>query len=311
MLPIVFWMFVFTTIFPNSISKLQFVWGILIGAFSSLPFVFHQGSFLWGILENIFSALLVNSFFWVVQNLSLIFISLIFVYFIAWYFFQDSHKRYNKIFLYSGIILFWIVILGSLISLGLQTLLPNISQTSVGYGWIITFVSVGWIFAYYIVIALIEEGNKYISSLSFSGKRDYFCVLEKYLALSACVALGFSFFENMVYAYFYLRESWVQFWLLSLVFFRSIFTIILHLMSSILFALGFWYVMRALTFQTAKNIFRAGIFIFLGIMSHVLFDSALVFWYMAFLLFYIFLMYLLISYISPRVSQSLEHTESL
>ena len=295
LLPLVFWMYIFTTFFPNSISKLQFLGGVIIGGFSSIPFVFHGGSFIWDILENIFSELLATSFLWVVQNVSLIFMALLLLYFSVWFFFQDFRRRYSNIFLYSSAALLCMVIIGSLLSFGLQAFLPALSQISVWYAGVISFVSVGGIFAYYSIIAIIEEGNKYISSLSFSGKQDYFCVIEKYLSLSACIALGFAFFENILYTYFYLQDSWVWPWLLSLVFFRSIFTIILHLMSSILFALGFWYVIWGEYSWTWTKILKAWIFIFLGIISHILFDSALSFWYVGLLILYIFLMYILMS----------------
>ncbi|MDA9129472.1 hypothetical protein N9J72_03310, partial [Candidatus Gracilibacteria bacterium] len=102
-----------------------------------------------------------------------------------------------------------------------------------------------------------------------------------------------------------------------LVFFRSVFTIILHLMSSLLLALGFWYLVGSsdkniTEIITRKDIVYFFMFCVLGITSHVAFDSALSFGYIVLLMFYIFFMYILMSYIIVQnPEQSLENTPSL
>jgi RsiW-degrading membrane proteinase PrsW (M82 family) len=50
------------------------------------------------------------------------------------------------------------------------------------------------------------------------------------------VALGFSFFENILYAYSFISLQGVEQELLRLVFFRSFFTVALHVLCAMLVA---------------------------------------------------------------------------
>ena len=316
-MPLMFWMYIFTNLFPYSVSRLQFIGGIFVGIISSIPLVFHGQTFLWRILENIFFALSQWWFFWILQNFALLFLCIFWLYFSVSYVFQNARVRFLRTFFFSILTLILALIFGIWIMLFLQYLFPGVSSGAWVWFWnTISFISVGWIFAYYMVVSLLEEGNKYIAGLSFSGKSDYFLMMQKYLSLTACIALGFAFFENILYAYFYVQSSWIQGSLISLVFFRSIFTVILHLMSSLLFALGFWYIIWNMAHKIWKqNIWKRAIYSFifvsLWVVSHVIFDSVLSFGYMAFLIFYIFFMYVLISYIMIQTVQWPENTEFL
>lgn len=303
-------MYIFTTFFPYSISRTQFLWGIVIGALSSIPLVFHDNFFLWEILWNVFLALSVNGFTQISSSLIVLFLSIFFLYFILWYSFQEYKYRFTSVYLKSLIVVFLLIVLSSWAILIFQNVfLVSVEGVSVSYGWLVSFISVGSIISYYMVIALLEEGNKYISWLSFSGRWNYFQVLQKYLSMTACIALWFAFFENILYAYFYVNQSGINGSLLSLVFFRSIFTIILHLMSSILFALWFWWILHAEWWLRKYSLLSLFFLTSLWLISHVIFDSVLSFGYIGVVFFYVFLIYILLSYITMRTDSLPDNSE--
>lgn len=303
LLPLVFWSYIFTTFFVSGITKLQFLLWIAVGALASIPLVFHDAFFLWDILWNIFLALWNSWLFSLVINFFIMFSGIFFVYFLGGYLFQQNKRNFWFSYLISILAIFLFILLLSVSALILQYIFPyKTNGVTLWYGGIVSFFSIWGIIGYYIVISLLEEGNKYISGLSFSGRWDYFQVLGKYISMSACIALGFAFFENILYSYSYFQSSWISFGLLKLVFFRSVFTIILHLVCSILFALGFWYILHISKISIRKLTWFLA-FTLLATVSHVVFDSLLSFGYLWVIFVYVGFIYLLISYLFVRLEQ--------
>lgn len=293
LLPLAFWMYVFTTFFYYGVTRLQFIVWLWVGVVSTFPLVYNEGFFLGEIFFKMFNALWSQDFllFWVC--ITMIMSLFLVVCFLGGYFFQKSREdflRYFYISLLSLIIIVCIMSFCMLLSQYLWTILYP--DRSVNYGWII-FSSLGGIISYYAVISILEESGKYIGALGFSGKWEYFRVLQKYLCLTACIALGFAFFENILYTYSLYQRAWISGALIQIAFFRGIFSVVLHLLSSIVFALGFWYI-----FSKCKNWKKFLSFTLLGMVFHIIFDLSLNFGFIFLLAFYIFAMYILLSYIT-------------
>ncbi len=304
LLPLVFWMYIFVTFFESWVSRKQFIFGIGAGMISSFPLVYGDVYVFWDILKNIFFSfsVLSSSFFWgqLFWYLSMFFLIIWGTIFVLSYIFQNNKKLFFKVqgisfFSFLILLIFWI---GSMIFFD-SFLGESIWEKSVGF-WDMTFISLGAIIWYYIIISLLEEGSKYISSLSLSGKGEYFQVFQKYICLNACIALGFAFFENILYTHSFLLQEGISYSLVQIVFFRSIFSIIIHLVASMLFAMGIWYLLDLST--TLYKALSSFLFlIFLGIGSHVFFDTSLTFDFIGFIFLYIIVIYFILSYLTLKI----------
>ena len=298
-IPLVFWMYVFITFFPNPLARVFFLVWIFIWGLTSLPLVFHEKLFFWNILEDIFmslSELLFSSFF---LSFSLYFFFLLSCVAILTLFFQKSKKIFLKnIVIVALSFLFFIFLLwGIYFSLAPYfSSFPSNAQVLFGDIVFTSFIGIFW---YYLCIALLEEGWKFLWNLAFSWDSHTFWNFHIYMVLSASLALGFSFFENILYLSFFVQKfSWGT-EVLSLAFFRSIFVMILHLFSSLLFALGMWYLF--ILIQKKEKIFSLfWAFLFfstLWYLSHIFFDIGMTFGYMWIAFIYVFFLYVYMSYI--------------
>lgn len=299
LLPLVFWMYIFTSFYTYGLTRSEFTLGSLWGAVSTLPLVLHERLFFGPILEKFFYSY--ERLEWLdIFGYLLFFFMIVFLILSLSYFFQLNKKKFLSVYMRSFCFFCGIIFLVSLgMFLSSNFLLYHVDLVYVSFGTIL-FWTFGSIFWYYLSIALFEEGLKYLSGISFSWRGNYFSLFQKYLCLTACIALGFAFFENILYAYNYISSSWtIDGGLLSLVFFRSLFTIILHLSSSIIFALGFWYILWG--FWAHIQTWLYGIFFtFLALLHHSFFDTALTYGYTGILFFYLIAMYILLSYITVQ-----------
>lgn len=301
LMPLVFWMYIFVTFFPEGISRRQFVlWGF-VWMLSTLPFLYHESIFLWTTLTQIFFHLwnLNLSYFGEALYLNL----LIFFGVLWWalgivsFVFQEKKKLFFKIFSISLAAFLLLLFLWVCIILFMSNGYPQSYSGISASFWAMSFMTLGAIVSYYIIISFLEEGLKFLSGLSFGGKKDFFIVFQKYMCLSACIALGFAFYENILYAWNFAQAQGINTWLISLVFFRSIFSVILHLVSSMLFALGFWYIFRQYK-NGLKRFLSFSLIASLGLASHVFFDVFLTFGYIGYVFFYIIGIYFFLWYLT-------------
>lgn len=303
LLPIVFWMYIFVSFFPHGVSRKQFFIGSIIGAFSTLPFIYKNWFFSGNFLREIFFHLstLSGSFFpeKLFLSLELFFLWIFLMSFFLFLLFQKTKKDFT--FSYS-ISFFFLSLLIAIGVISVWYLSLHFSQTVSWVFvlfWDLLFVSVGSIISYYIIISFLEEWMKYIGVLGFSGREEYFWVFQKYICMSACIALGFAFFENILYVGNFISHKGITDGLISLVLFRSLFTIILHLMSSMLFAMGFWYIIH-FSIDYLKHTILFILLSFLALASHSFFDVALSFEYIGYIFFYILALYFFLSYLVTR-----------
>jgi hypothetical protein len=171
---------------------------------------------------------------------------------------------------------------------------------SVGFGeYIFSFL---WaIIGYYIVISLIEEGAKYISSISMSPS-IYFMHKNQFLLFWVCAALWFSLLENILYFTMFIQQNWIVIDLIQIVFFRSIFSLCLHLFCSLLMSLWFYYLYKNRVRGSLRTWGIFWFFSFISIFSHMLFDVSLSYGYVGIIFFYTIALYVSFSLIldSPQ-----------
>lgn len=302
LLPLFFWMYVLSSFEHLGVSRKQFLFGLWAGAISTLPLLYSDMFVIWGLIEEIFFSLsfVSNSFLgmWVFWNIGIFFTLMFLISFILW------KIIFKKIQLQKYLIsFFWLIcLLGTfsvLLYLGSWLWWNSTSDTKIESGSFV-FIGLIWIMSYYIVISLLEEGMKYVSNINILSKKNTMSFANM-LASWAVVALGFAFFENILYSYSYITLNGIESELLSIVFFRSLFTVALHVLCAMLISGGF-YMILDLRWKYNKAYLLFFVFTLLSIMSHAFFDVAITFWYIGVVFIYLFMLYLVMWYITSSDS---------
>jgi len=298
LMPLAFWMYIFVSFFQNVLSRLQFLIGIALWAIMSLPLLLSEWNSIWLLLERLFQPISTNITLMGIMQIGVI---IVVFYLVLWViefmsslYFQDSKKffisRQLRVWIWSLlIVLLWILAI-----FFFKNVFPDISSVRSVSLWNYVFSWLGSIVWYYIIVSLLEEGSKYIWALSYAGKKN-FESYTSYIVLCACIALGFSFFENIIYSFFQFKQFWISWAFLQFLFFRSVFSIALHLLSSMIFASAFWYILHPQTRRKKKYILW---FIMLGlaaILSHSLFDVALSYDKVGLIILYVIALYIFMS----------------
>jgi hypothetical protein len=294
--PIFFWVYIFRS-FPNlGIWRKQFFIGIGAWALSTLPLIYTNFWLVWNLVENIFfsfsyisqSILGVEVFLRIFLFFLIIFIlGLIIIYvkkWNIWMIFLRACIWYSA--LIAGFSFFIYIVYSILWS---STAGVSISP------WDYVFQGFALIFWYYIIISLLEEGLKYFwnTQVLFWEKNNYY----KIIWYACTVWLGFAFFENILYSYEYYQRSRSFEGILQLVFFRSIFTVSLHILCAILLAAGLYIFSSAQHSQQRIYLALFGLWGW-AIISHAFFDIALSYGYMGVIFLYIFALYITVVYIT-------------
>ena len=117
LMPLVFWMYIFVSFYPYGVSRLQFIFWIIIGAISTIPFIYADSIFLGDFLTQIFIHLSTLQFSifgeGLFLSLSMFFVILWGIFFWAGFFLQKRKKTYIKIHAYSifaffVLLFFWV-----------------------------------------------------------------------------------------------------------------------------------------------------------------------------------------------------------
>lgn len=303
LLPLVFWRYLFVSFFEYKLSRLQFFLGIGIGGLLTTMMLFHHTfSFFFPFWDIFFYlSLTQDTFFsWKLFFLLLQLFSFLFfiIFGISWYFQkykQEAALRYLSSWIsFASFLFVWLLLIR-----GLFWVFPHIMESFQISFWDIVFSSFGSILSYYIIISFLEEGGKYIAQLWFAGKKEA-QLFTWYILVAASIALGFAFFENIFYASQEFLRTWFSQELLSLLFFRGLFSLTVHVLSSLLIALCFWWIFRSIRKASREYLWKGSLFFLWGIGVHTLFNLSLTFWYSAVLLFIFFGTYILLSYIIQK-----------
>lgn len=163
--------------------------------------------------------------------------------------------------------------------------------------WDIAFSSLKLIIFYYILVWIIEELSKYL--WFFSSSFLYIKTVRTWVLYAVFVALGFSFVENILYFKNIFDSTGMTGQLVTTYFFRSIFSVILHVLCSFVVA---YYFSKALIkyrslyikFPYIKVFF---FWLFMAIILHMIFDLALTFGLTIFIFMYLIWAYFYITWV--------------
>ncbi len=307
LLPLGFWMYIFLSFVMSGVSQYQFLLGIGAWAIATIPLALHKHLFIGDWLYTIFVEMSLFSqifFSWnMVFALMKFFLMIGSIFFFIWYIIHKQKRSFIRRSINTS---FWLLAIVCFVCIWIYAIFlllgdvyrgSNISYYDIVFSWLAS------ICGYYLLVWIIEEGVKYLWALNFWKEKNFYS-RKKYICLCASVALGFAFFENIFYIIEFIRSQWVNMWVLEIAFFRGIFSVVLHILSSMLFAYGFWYIMWGIQhISQTLYFFSLGS---LGIFSHALFDIFLSFWLLGAFGIYIFATYVFVSYISTLRDEWLE-----
>lgn len=302
-LPIMIWWYV-VSFFQITLKRRILVCGIAIWAVMTFPLLFQELSIIGPLLKSTFWSLYLEKYAIFFLYLSAIVWILIFFMSVLYFAFQKEKKLFLKrITAFSFFLLvlcgFWVVFLWLLGNISFfETLSLQKAQQFSG----IIFSSFLGLLGYYSIVSILEESGKYIGHLTKAGDPHYTQSFLFFMLLSTSIALGFALFENFVYASQFYLENGANTELLSLVFLRSIFSLFLHIIATLLFALGMWYFWKN-TSRFRVSFFTSGsvLLCITSIASHTIFNFSLHIGFALVSLGIVFVWYLILAYMLPRI----------
>lgn len=305
--PIVIWAYVFSYIDDNPLNKKRFIVWIFWWALSVLP-ILYLDKFL-----NIFNFKILNIFYYVSQikwlltsfefwlSLSLfLLIIVIFSFLFGW--FINKFRKVSIIYLKNILVFLFFIWFLSIWVYVFNLLFSNINipVSDPIYFWDIVFNSFKLIVFYYLLVAFIEESSKHFNFLQSSVL--HIDSVKNWVLYAIFVALWFSLIENILYLYNFYSSYWLTWELTQLYFSRSIFSVIVHVLSSSVVA---YYFSRALLLYREKDLSLPYLkiffyWLFISILLHLFFDVALTLGFSIIVFLYFIWGYLYVSSIFYR-----------
>lgn len=300
--PIVLWAYAFSYTDENPLNKKRFLVWILAWILSVIP-ILHIDKIL-KIFDfkylNVFYFVskikgIISSFeFWISLSLFL-FLVIIFSFFLWW--FLKNKTRMLNIYLRNTLVFLIFIFFLSIFLFLFNTLFNKIDfniDNPIKF-WNIVFDTFKLIIFYYLIVAFIEEASKHFNFLQSSIL--YIKSIKDWVLYAIFIALWFSFIENMLYLYNYYIAYWISGELLKLYFFRSVFSVMVHVLSSSIIA---YYFTRALLLYRWKDLSFPYLKIFsfwilISILLHLIFDVALTLWFVFIIFIYFIWGYLYVS----------------
>lgn len=300
--PIVIWAYTFSYIDDNILNRRRFMLWILWWWLAVVPILYLDK-----ILE-IINFKYLNFFYYLSQvesilssvefgfSMSIFLVLMIIFSFIFWWFIF-KYSQIIKIYLKNTLVfLVFIIFLSFLIYL--LNILFSYVDFSIWEGiyfWNIVFNSFKLIVFYYLVVAFIEESSKHFNFLQSSVL--HINSIKQWVLYAIFVALWFSLIENMLYLYNYYLTYWITWELLKIYFYRSVFSVIVHVLSSSVVA---YYFSKALLMYRQKDLWIPYLKIFsfwllISIILHLIFDVWLTLWFSIIMFFYFIWGYLYVS----------------
>jgi len=297
LLPLSFWMYAILHFETAKISRKEFMIWVASGGLLSLLFVYWQDIFIWVLLENIFSSL-----FNIKQNYWATFFLNIWVFFSVYLWsiiviLLGLKLRVKTIYIQSLQVLIYflsIIFILSILSWLSVTFFADTSSVRQSFG-LYSFLTLWSIIAYYFTISILEEWTKYFSSFWVHQKHNLISFSD-FVLISVCVALGFSFFENILYAVSYAKNQGIDISILHLILMRSIFSVVLHVLCSLSLSIWFWHILYG-DKKMFSSLILFGIFAFLSLLSHAFFDISLSYGLLWLIFLYVPALYVLMSYV--------------
>lgn len=306
LIPVVLWGYLFSYFDDWALNRKRFAVWILAWGISVFPILYLEDfisstNFFY---LNIFSSVASLHSFGDIFRIFISFFSILFfvsiIPFIIFFWISDIKDKLKTFF--KNYLIFTLYL--SLIWLSFYFLWSifdklSISQKSYDFWlsfWDVVFNSFKLVVFYYIVIAVLEELSKFFC---FNYSKLFSITSIKQSVLYAIfVALGFAFFENMLYFKKLYELHWLWKDLIAVYFSRNIFSVVLHVLCSSV--LAYYFSSTYLKFKTKLNLeFIKLLFVwfFFAILLHWLFDIFLTFNLTFFIFIYLIWSYFYLTYI--------------
>ena len=300
--PIVIWAYIFSYIDDNPLNKKRFFVGIIWWALAVVPILYMDR------IIEIINFKYLNIFYfvsqvkWLISSLEFgvsmtlfLFIIILFSFLLWW--FAHKFKKIMKIYMKNVLVFLVFIAFLSLIVFLLSLVFSRVDfaiSEPISF-WTIIFNSFWLIIFYYLVVAFIEESSKHFnflqsSVLSINSIKDW-------VLYAIFVALWFSLIENMLYLYNYYISYGLTSELVQIYFWRSLFSVIVHVLSSSVVA---YYFSKALLLYREKDLSLSYLKIFsywllVSILLHLFFDVALTLGFTFIMFIYFIWSYLYVS----------------
>ncbi len=304
-IPIILWGYLFSYFDERILNRKKFGLWIFAGIISVFPVLFlkEYSTDLEKIWWNVFSYLPDLSFWVEFLWFFLSLVALVFlISFLPFLVHLKNHiKERGIIFLKNFFIFSWYVGILAVGFLLLQYIFGYFSDwdfgvdTNISFGEVV-FNSLKLVIFYYVILALVEELSKffcfkYSSFFSLTNLREW-------VLFSIFVALWFAFLENILYFYSVYQSQGLSSGLIGVYLSRNIFSVILHVLCSSVFA--YFFTQAYLKFREYNNIFflkKVFQWFFIAILLHAIFNIFLTLDVMIFVFLYLIWAYFYMTYI--------------
>ncbi len=281
--PIVIWAYSFAFITDNPLNKKRFLFWILGGSLSVFPILYLDK------IVDFFGNFQILNVFLIVSELKTFFSSLeffislsILLFFIILFSFLFwkllfKNKGILRIYLKNFLVFLAFILFLSLFIFSSNFILQKLDfpiSDTISF-WNIVFNTFRLIIFYYLIVAFIEETSKHFNFLGASALQIK--SVKWWVESAIFIALGFSFIENILYLYNFFITYSLNFDFIKLYFFRSVFSVIVHILCSSVVA---YYFSKALLLYREKDLSFPYLKIFsfwllISVFLHLFFDVAL------------------------------------
>jgi len=301
LIPIVIWWYIFSYIDNSRLSRKRFIVWLIWWTISVIPILFldkilesSKFNFL-NIFEKITNT---DNIIWLFNfNLSLI----SFLFILAWFAFiaiswTNKNKQILKIYL-KNIIYFsgFILLLSIIIFLLSKSWIWGWEIKNSQNFWELVFNTLKLIIFYYLLVAFIEEASKHFNFLQSSILNIK--TIQNWVLYAIFVALWFALIENILYLYSDYKNSWFSMELASTYFYRSIFSIMVHVLCSsiVWYAFSKVYLENWCSKINIKYLKTFFLWLAIAILLHLIFDVSLTLEFSFMIMIYFIWGYLYIS----------------
>ncbi len=301
LIPIIIWGYIFSYIDWVNLSRKRFLVWIIWWLLAVVPILL-----MWKYLENsgfnflnIFEKV---SSIWNILSVINFNISLIlFLFIIVWFAFiaiswTTKSKKILKIYI-KNILIFSLFSIFIALFIFIFSLIWVWTKEILNWPtfWEVTFNTLKLVIFYYIIVVFIEEASKHFNFIQSSILEIK--TVQNWVLYAIFVALWFALIENILYFYNIFLNVWFNKEFFSTYFYRSIFSLMVHVLSS---ALVWYYFSQAyllhksnlIWFKAIKTIF---LWIFLWVLFHFIFNFSLTLWFTSIIMLYFIWWYLYIS----------------
>lgn len=247
-IPIVLWAYIVTFIDGSVFNKKYFFLWIFAGGISIVPILYMASFLAWvGVPEiHVFQALYDFSsglsyiyFPAILFTLLLCIIAVPAALFLKENIYRVSlRQKMQQYTMTYGVFFLFFIFLFFLLQLFFYAF-PNLDVFVSAWPYFQAYIynSLKLVIFYYLVVAILEESSKYFHFLA-TGILSYNSLRTALLG-TVFVALWFSFIENILYVFSFYRQTGITSELVQVWFFRSIFSVILHVLCSSIISYGF------------------------------------------------------------------------